>query len=218
MADYSDEETVERLRGWWQENGTTLVIAVVVSVASLLGWRQWQANTAQKAEAASVVYQQMMDSMEQSRGLPATAPQSLQVSALAEQLVESHSSSAYADYARFVLARQAVESNDYEQAVTLLREVMNKPASASIGWTARVRLARVLLHSEDFDGVATVLNASWPQAWHGQAFELRGDLARARGDVVAARDAYRQALNVLEEGGSHRDLVQMKLDDLASAS
>ena len=49
------------------------------------------------------------------------------------------------------------------------------------------------------------------------ALELRGDLAKAQGEAEQARDLYTQALDVLQDGGE-KDRVQMKLDDLKSAS
>ena len=218
MTDYSEEEQVERLRKWWEENGTSVVLAIVLSVSALLGWRYWQSNTQEKAEAASAVYLQMMEAMEQARAVDNTE-QAEQVQTAAEKLVSEHDSTSYADYGRLTLAKLAVEEQDYARAATVLREVVDSPASDAIGWTARARLARVLLQSADLDGAAQVLNASWPESWQGQAFELRGDLARARGDLEAARAAYQSALAAMEtDGAGHRELVQMKLDDLVPAS
>ncbi len=219
MTDYSEEEQVERLRKWWEENGTSVVLAIVLSVSALAGWRYWQNSTQEKAEAASAVYQQLTDAMDQARAVPDSAAQAEQVQAAAEKLVSEYGSTSYADYGRFTLARLAVEDQDYARAAVLLREVMDRPATQAIGWTARARLARVLLQSGDTDGAEQVLNASWPEPWQGQAFELRGDLARAGGDLEAARAAYQSALAALEaDGAGHRELVQMKLDDLVPAS
>ena len=219
MTDYSEEEQVERLRKWWEENGTSVVLAVVLSVSALAGWRYWQTSSQEKAEAASAVYQQLTEAMDQARAIPDRAEQAEQVQAAAEKLVSEHGSTSYADYGRFTLAKLAVEDGDYDKAAAVLREVMDRPASEAIGWTARARLARVLLQSADLDGAAQVLNASWPESWQGQAFELRGDLARARGDLDAARTAYQSALAAMEAGGAgYRELVQMKLDDLVPAS
>lgn len=219
MTDYSEEEQVERLRKWWEENGTSVVLAIVLSVSALLGWRYWQTSSQEKAEAASAVYLQLTEAMDQARAVPDSAEQAELVQAAAEKLVSEHGSTSYADYGRFTLAKLAVEDKDYERAIGLLREVVDSPSTDAIGWTARTRLARVLLQSADLDGAAQVLNASWPESWQGQAFELRGDLARARGDLDAARAAYQSALAAMEtDGASHRELVQMKLDDLVPAS
>jgi predicted negative regulator of RcsB-dependent stress response len=219
MADYSEEEQVERLRKWWEENGTSIIVAVALSVAALVGWRYWQDSSQQKVEAASEIYQQMVDAMEQSRDGAGGVGSTDAVRSSAEQLVADYASTSYADYARLALAALAVQGEDYPQAEARLREVVDSPATAVLGWTARARLARVLLHSGDLDGAGQALNASWPESWQGQAFELRGDLARAQGDLDAARQAYQSALTALAaDGAGHRELVQMKLDDLVPAS
>ena len=219
MTDYSEEEQVERLRKWWEENGTAVVLAVVLSVGGLLGWRYWQGQQQQQAEGASVVYEQMMESVQQWQAMPGNATLADQIRASADSLVTEFGNTAYADYARFVLARLAVEQGEYGEASTWLRDAMDSPASDAIGWTARARLARVQLESGELEQAASTLNASWPASWQGQAFELRGDLARKQGDVEAARAAYQSALDALPEDGSgFRELVQMKLDDLAPAS
>jgi predicted negative regulator of RcsB-dependent stress response len=219
MTDYSEEEQVERLRKWWDENGTSIIVAVVLSVGALLGWRYWQDSTERQASEASAVYQQMIDAVEQSRVVPGNDGPVQQVRSSAEQLIAEYPSSAYADYAHLALASLAVQNESYDDAATQLRAVMDKPATDALGWTARARLARVLLHTADLDGASKVLNASWPAAWQGQVFELRGDVARAQGDVGAARKAYQSALETLaNDGAGHRELVQMKLDDLVPAS
>lgn len=219
MAEYSDDEQIQRLQTWWQENGTSVVLAIVLSVSGLLGWRYWQDSTRQQAESASVLYQQMTDAAEQATQVADSASEAQAVAVLAGQLIDEFPRTAYADYARLMLARLAVEKGAYEQALDHLGAVVEAPATTATGWTARVRLARVQLHTGETDAAAQTLAVSWPQAWHGQVFELQGDLARQRGDLSAAREAYNKALAALaEDGAGHRELVQMKLDDLVPAS
>src|SRR5690554_5850985 len=98
MVDYSEEEQVERLRKWWDENGTSIIVAVVLSVAALVGWRYWQDSSQQKAEAASVIYQQMAEALEQSRAMAGVQGASDAVRTSAEQLVADYPSTTYADY------------------------------------------------------------------------------------------------------------------------
>lgn len=216
MATYSDDEQVEVIRKWWEENGTSVVVAILLAVATLLGWRQWQSWSADKAEAASTTYQQMMDAFEEARAVPDSTAQHAQVADSAAALVEEHGDTAYADFARMMLARLAVEEGDYEKAATHLREVVQAPATEAIQWTAAMRLARVLIQTGATDEALSVIEGA-PGAFRGQALELRGDILLADGDTAGAREAWEAALEHLD-GDAHRDLVQMKLDDLAAAS
>ena len=65
MVDYirDEEEQVERIKAWWQENGTAAVITVVLAVAALIGWRQWQGHQGEQAAEASTEYQVMLEAL-----------------------------------------------------------------------------------------------------------------------------------------------------------
>lgn len=216
MATYSDDEQVQMIREWWEKNGTAIVVTILVAVVALLGWRQWQSASAEKAEAASVVYQQMMDAFEQAQAIPDSAAEQVRVRESATRLVEDYGNTAYGDFARMMLARLAVEEGNYETAATHLRDVIGSPAGDILRWTATMRLARILIQTGDHAGALALLDGV-PQAFLGQALELRGDALLASGDAAGARAAWEAALEHLD-GDAHRDLVQMKLDDLAAAS
>ncbi|WP_290539094.1 tetratricopeptide repeat protein [Alcanivorax sp.] len=96
MVDYirDEEEQVERIKAWWQENGTAAVITVVLAVAALIGWRQWQGHQGEQAAEASAEYQVMVEA------LSANPMDAAVVNDKADLLIEEHSGSAYADYAR----------------------------------------------------------------------------------------------------------------------
>ena len=42
MSEYlSDEEQVERLKSWWNENGTFLVVGLLVTIVAIGGWNYY---------------------------------------------------------------------------------------------------------------------------------------------------------------------------------
>lgn len=217
MAAYSEEEQIEVIRKWWAENGVSVIVAIVLAVAALLGWRQWQSWQTEQATAASMVYQEMLSAVEEAQSRPDSKAQQELVKERAQTLIEAHGSTAYADYARLMLARLAVEAADYAAAEAQLREVIEAPASDVIYWLATSRLARLLVQTEQYDAALALINQGMPAAFRGQALELEGDILRAREDIEGARRAYTAALEELA-GDNRRQLVQMKLDDLSPAS
>lgn len=217
MADYTEEEQVEILRKWWAENGTSALIAIVLAVAAVIGWRQWGLYQDEQAQQASALYQQMQDALEQARSRADSKDLATAVRTSADQLLQDFESTAYADYARLTLARLAVEEGQYEDARARLQEVVDAPATDTLKWVATLRLARVLVAMDDLDAASSLVTAKMPDAFAGQALELQGDILRTRDDLAGARDAYESALEKMQSD-AHRELVRMKLQDLAPAS
>lgn len=208
----SEEEQAEILREWWEKNGVRTILLIVIAVAALLGWRQWQSHQSNVAADASSIYQVMIDAAEQHDPL---APRAREAAA---DLVDAYPRTAYADHARLLLASGAVMEEDYQAAAEYLREVIARPATRPLEHTARVRLARIELERGDYDAAMEQLDRSYPEAWQGQVLELRGDILLAREQTEEARDAWRRALELLRPGGGARDRVEMKLNDVMPAS
>lgn len=217
MADYTEEEQVEALRRWWVENGTGVIVAVVLAVAAVVGWRHWGNYRETEAANASVIYQSMQDAIEQAQARPDSNELFTAVRSSAEQLINEYGNTAYADYARLTLARLAVEEGDYESAAASLQEVIDAPETDTIKWVATLRLARLKIEMKDLDGASALVTTKVPEAFAGQALELKGDIQRARGDIEGARVAYEDAIELMQ-GDAHKELVRMKLQDLAPAS
>jgi predicted negative regulator of RcsB-dependent stress response len=217
MADYTEEEQVEALRRWWAENGTGVIVAVVLAVAAIVGWRHWGDYRETEAANASVVYQSMQDAIEQAQTRPDSEELFKAVRSSAEQLIAEYSNTAYANYARLTLARLSVEEGDYESAAATLQEVIKAPETDTIKWVATLRLARLKIEMKDLDGASALVTTKVPEAFAGQALELKGDIQRARSDVEGARAAYEDAIELMQSD-AHKELVRMKLQDLAPAS
>ena len=43
MSDYlTDEEQVAKLKSWWDENGVSVIVTLVLVVAGVVGWRWYE--------------------------------------------------------------------------------------------------------------------------------------------------------------------------------
>lgn len=216
MADYSEEEQIERLQAWWSENGTWLVLSVVLGVAALLGWRHWTSWQQEQSMAASVMYEEMLAAVELAQQSAMSEGQAAIAEARANSLIEQFPDVAYADFARMLLARLAVEDGELDEAQQLLGDVTASPASDMIGFTANLRLARVKAEAGDADGALALLAGNFPEAFKPQALEIKGDVLRRQGDLEGARAAYSAALEAMTDD-QFRQLIQMKMDDLVAA-
>ena len=57
----TEEEQVEALRRWWDENGRSTLVTIVLVLAATFGWQGWQRYDAQRMDSASDLYQQMLE-------------------------------------------------------------------------------------------------------------------------------------------------------------
>lgn len=187
----TEEEQVEALRRWWDENGRSTIAAIVVAVAVGFGWQAYKSNDQQKQENASDLYQSMLQGIAQTG---ATAEQEETVIDIAEQLKGDYSGSTYAQFAALHLASRAVGDNDLAEAEAQLRWVLGKAAKGSdTAEVAQLRLARVLAAAGDADQALAILAQAGEGPYQASYAVARGDILLTQGREEEAREAYANA-------------------------
>lgn len=210
MTSHSEEEELAQIRAWWQRYGKPLLAAVVVALLLLFGWQGWQKYRAGQAQAASLIYQQLLEAVLAPGGKPDPA----RVSELSGQLQNQFPATAYAQYGSLLLAKVAVESGHLEDAAAKLREVLDQPAEKPLGELARQRLARVLAAQDKAEEGLGLLDGEVDAAFLASREEVKGDLLVQLGRTDEARAAYQKAKAALADDTALGGL-QIKLDDLA---
>lgn len=214
----SEEEQVEAIKEWLRKNGLPVLLGIAVVLGGTFGWRGWQAHQYEQNAAASAVYQQMLAGLQQASANPADVDAMKATQAAADQLVKEWPQSSYADYAHLTLAKQAVMRADYDQASDQLQQVADKPATKALGYTANLRLARVLVQTGKLDDAKKIVTGFFPQAWQGEALELKGDVLAQQKDVAGAKSAYEAAVSAYGATNAAAQRLHMKLNQLGAAS
>lgn len=210
----TEEEQLEALKNWWKENGRSLVIGVVVAVSGVLGWQGWQGYQQKQAAEASWLFQNLANVV--ARELDENPdPQLETLYHLAGQLKENHAKSTYSQYAALLLARVAVQTQNYDEALAELDWVLERASESDIKVVANLRKARVLMSMGQVEQAASLLSNVNPGAFAALYFELLGDVAFKQGDLSSAITAYDQALSAAE-GMPNLPVIQMKRDQLGS--
>ena len=203
----TEKDQLEAFKQWWKENGSSVVTGLLLGLAVIFGTRAWFSYQDRQSEAASHLYVQFMN------GLERNDPE--QINQAGDLLVSEHSRSPYAALAALGLARQQIEQGELAAARAQLQWVLERSRSEPIRHSARLRLLRLLVVMEEFTAADTLLADAPATTEYASLYtELRGDLALARGDRGAAREAYREALAQAQEDAPTRPLLQIKLDDV----
>jgi predicted negative regulator of RcsB-dependent stress response len=203
----SEEQQVEAIKSWWQENGKSIIAGVVIGFVGLFGWRFYNNHVKEQSEIAAAEYQQVMQQL---------AAQHEKSFELVTKFIANHGSDTYGDLASLQLSAEAVKANKLDLAAEQLRRVAEHSSDEEFKPVAGVRLARVLLAMKKPAEALKTLDAVTAEQYKAVVAEVRGDALRASAQPAKAREAYTIALQASKNGVN--PVLQMKLDDLAVAS
>jgi predicted negative regulator of RcsB-dependent stress response len=199
----TEEEQVEALRRWWDENGRSTIAAIIIGVAGWSGWQTWTSSQANQQEQASDTYQAMLAAV----GPAGEGEQQQAAIDLAEQLKTEFDSTTYAQFAALHLAAFAVKQGDLPEAEAQLRWVLGKASKGSdTAQVAQLRLARVLASAGDTEKALAILADTDGGSYQASYAAAQGDILFSSGRNEDAREAYSRALLLAasEQNGSSR--------------
>ncbi len=205
--DLEEQEQLAHLKGWWKDNGTSVLavlLAVAVAAAGWQGWRFWQAKQASEAGA---LYDGLVKAMQ--------AGDAKALGDAGGTLVESYPRTLYASMGALAAARFHFERGELKEARAQLQWVTERSPSDELRDIARLRLAGVLLDDKAYDQALALLDAKHAEAMAAQYAALKGDVLVAKNQPAEAKAAYKLAIEKAgEREGALRASVQLRLDAL----
>ncbi len=207
MEDLSEKEQLEVMRTWWQENGRYVISGIVLGVALLAGWNYWQSVKKTAQLEASTLYETLLENVANGNVEPAELT--------AASLYQKYSSTPYAAQARLTLARLYMDKGRDQDAVVVLRTLLDSRGNTQLKPVARLRLARILLYQEKAAEAVELLTGQPESAFSARFNEVLGDAYVALGRFDEAAEAY--AVAISEDPTRltvDRTVVQMKINDL----
>ena len=209
MTDYlTEQEQIELLKNWIKQYSLVILAGVTIAVIAITGWRYWEQRQQKILSHASNVYDELLINRAQNN-TAATAKQ-------AEKILTHYPQTAYGQMAALALAREAVLKKDYSAAEQQLTWVIEHSKIPSMQQIARIRLARIKLVQHKAADALSLLGTVDDKSFAGLIDEVKGDAYALQNKLVAARDAYSQALAEIPNAEVVRPLLQMKYDNLAT--
>lgn len=206
----SDAEQIEQLKRIWREYGIAIVIGIVLAVIVGATWRIYIHHRERTLAHASMRYEQLLTNVVNGN----TSDVALE----ANRLMNRYPNTPYASLAALQLARQDIYIANLPDAEDKLRWVFKSGSSPALREIARIRLARVLLAENHPQQALDLLSGGRDSSFAAAAWEIKGDALLALGKPADAKIAYKNALSTFPGIEVIRPLLQMKLDNLASAT
>ncbi|MGI9219897.1 MAG: YfgM family protein [Woeseiaceae bacterium] len=203
----SEKEQIEEMRAWWAEYGKFIIAGVVIAIAGLIGFNQYNSTQLATQIEASERYETLVVHVVDG---DVDAAQFV-----VDDLVANYSDTTYAAQSKLALARLYMDQNRDQDAADTLRELLAMGADEGLENVGRLRLASVLLYQEKPEEVVELLENSDAPAFSALANEALGDAYTALGEYDKAAEAYGRALaDPSPTPTVNAALVQMKLTDL----
>ncbi len=214
MADHlTEEEQIEALKNWWKQYWASVVLPIVVAAVAYFGWTSYEAMQKQKAEAGSIAYQELVDSLETTPGSALTEEQRATGKVMAAGIIKDFAGSLYADHANFILARIAIDEDDLDKAESSLAEVVQNGSNEAMQALATSRLARVKISKGQADAALDLVSGADAGEYAALFAEVRGDAYAAQGKTEEAQTAYQEAIDkLLPAQMSRQSIIKLKLD------
>lgn len=209
----NDDEQLQVLKDWWQENGAKLLAILVLGLGGYLGWNFWQDHRDSQINAAADLYNQLGGALDQAAsGDVATQEELKTVRFLADQLQSDHANSKYSLLGALGAAEQAVVSDNLDEAGERLQWALDNADTDTDRQLIRYRLAKVH-HARGESDAALELLSEASDSFAMIYAELRGDIHQQNGRNDQALEAYRSAMDAMLADQQHyQSSLQMKID------
>ena len=200
MDIYDQHEQSERVRSWLKDNATAIIGGIVIGLAAIFGYGQWQQHQLRQAHTAAELYERI-------RGEDASAEA---ITATARELRDRFSGSGFAVLATLAEAAGQAEAGDLDGARENLAWAGKHSDESSLRALATLRLAQLELAAGQADAALKTLDASSFDGYVAERAELRGDIFAALGRADDARAAYLEAQSA---GSANPSALDMKLSE-----
>jgi len=209
VADHlQEEEQIDAIKQWWQENKVSVIGAIVLTLGGSFGWSQYQDYTSASAIAAADTYDEIL--LERASGESVD-----QLAMLADTIRDENGSIAFAEFAALQVAAAAAEEGDFEQAQSELEKVMaGVEVDSTLGQLAQLRLAKVKAALGQEEAAIAILELgsdSFPVSYA----QVLGDIHLAAGREAAALEAYQTAKAASLMLGGQSGLIDLKVSGLS---
>ncbi len=202
----TEEQQVEAIKGYWQENGNMIIAGVVLGFAGFIGFNLYKDNKLENELAVSDSYQTLIEN---------SATDKAAFSEKAEKFISENSGTSYVSLTALALAKEAAENKDWQGAQAQLTAALDSAPTEGIKGIVSLRLARVQIQLEQYEQALATLAKPLPESFTAAIEEIKGDTYLLQGKKELARNAYQAA--IAADGLASSPNLQMKLDDLATA-
>lgn len=210
----TEEEQVAAIKRFADKHGSKLLAALVVFIASVLFYQNYQKTQLQDKENASLYFSKLSQMTDANATLDekqqAAFDQNFSV------LAQQYPDSIYASFAALLKAKLEVNTDDLDEAAKSLQWVIDASHDEQMVDLAKLRLAKVLFAQDKKDEALAILEKG-SDTLAAQYAVLEGDIVLSQDNSEKALALYKKAEEVLKAEDQQIDqLLKVKISSLQS--
>lgn len=201
-------EQSERARQWLQQNGSSIVIGILIGLAVLLGWQRWQQSGVSHRAEAMAKFDDLQSAVDKDDAELAGK--------LVEDLRKNYGDTPHAALGSMELAELLLKAGKAPEAEAQMRLAAETDRAPGVKAVAALRLARLQLARGEAQLALDTLKSVPAAAFVAETAQVRGDALLALGKTDDAHKAYNDALAAMDVAAQGRRTLEAKRDDLAA--
>jgi len=208
QLDLEEQEQLDQIKHFWNQYGNAITWALIVVLATFASWNFYQYWQRSQAAQAAALFDEVERSLQGS--------DAGRVERVFAQMKDRFASTAYAQQAGLLVAKQLAMSGKSDAAQAALTWVAEHSTDAGYQAVAKLRLAGLLLEVKKYDEALKWLNGGFPASFEALVADRKADVFALQGKKTEAVALYQKAYQGFLAGHEYRSLVLVKLNALGS--
>jgi predicted negative regulator of RcsB-dependent stress response len=204
--DLEEQEQIDQIKHFWKQYGNLITWLLIVVLGAFAAWNFYQYWQRNQASQAAILFEELEKSVQ--------SADTARIDRVFGDIKDRFATTAYAQQAGLLVAKQYVGMGQFEPAKAALSWVADKSSDVGYQAIAKLRLAAILLEAKKFDDALAQLSGTFPTGFEALAADRKGDVFALKGDKSQALAEYQKAYRLLDARSDYRRLIEVKLNSL----
>ncbi|HMT02620.1 MAG TPA: tetratricopeptide repeat protein [Burkholderiales bacterium] len=204
--DLYEQEQINKIKYFWKDWGKYIISIFIIIATGYLANFFWNSYNQKQEASVAQLYMQFNEAL-QNKDVK-------NVYVITNELEKKYSKNELTILASIKAAVLAYNNKEFDLAIKFLLWASTNTSDKGMESIAKLRLASIYIDQRKFDKALSVLLEKHEPSFDAAYLSTKGDLYIAKGDLVKAREAYKEALQKSSANGGATELLQLKIDVL----
>ncbi len=206
QLDLEEQEQLDQIKHFWKQYGNAITWVLIVVLGAYASWNTYQYWQRRQSSQAAALFDEFERTL--------LSADTVKTDRVFTDMKDRFGSTAYAQQAGLLMAKQYADANKFDNARAALTWVAEHSFDDGYKAVARLRLSAILAEGKNYEGALAQLAGSFPDSFQALVADRRADVLLLQGKKPQAVTEYQKAYRLLDASNEYRRLVEVKLNAL----